>query len=556
MSIQSNNYFSQSPSINIGRSTFPLDHNVKTTFNAGDLIPFDVVEVLPGDTFDWTSSILCRMQPSVHPTMDTAFLDYYYFFVPGRLTWKNFESFFGESDPSAWTTPYDGMIPRMLLTGYEQGDLSHTTADYMGLPIINQNQGSAGQMLVNALPFRAYQLIWNYFFRDENLEDALLVSDADSVSSAEVTSLLKVQKVNKVHDYFTSSLPAPQKGPSVMLPPELLNTGNSVYPQGTPVIFGSNVMTNGSFLPASLGQPNFTNNVGVNSSGVLQASSGKLVLNATTPGSQATYLSNAYSAAGFSINDLRQAYAIQSLLERDARGGTRYGEILASHFGVRPSFAVLQQPEFLGGDRIYINMSQVEQTSPTSYGEGQASSPIGSVAGQSKTVNRAHSFTKSFEEHGWVIGVACVRTKHSYQYGLHRMWSRQTRYDFYYPELANIGEQPVMQNEIYFTDSLNNKNVFGYQEAWAEYRYQPDTVTGQFRHNAKGGSLDSWHYADVYSAPPTLKADWLYETSANIDRTLAVTSSVSDQFLCDMYFDVKATRPMPVYSIPGLGRSW
>lgn len=529
------------PSVNISRSTFDRSFNVKTTFNAGKLIPFYIDEVLPGDTFKDRTSMVVRMTTPIFPVMDDCYLDYYYFFVPNRLVWDNWQRFMGENDMSAWTSTFDKPIPTVEIPA--ESNLKNTTFDYFGLPATSGFGGNT--VKINALPFRAYQLIWNTRFRSENLQNPQLIAKGDTGDSFAVVSQLL--PVCKSPDYFTTALPAPQKGPSTLIPGVVyedtawVQFSPSSHPVYNPVHFS--YVKNTGTTPSGSGflvGANTSDNQARASATNVEYSGSKLSID-----NGYAYLGDA-KASGSTINDLRQAFAVQRMLERDARGGTRYEELIAAHFGVNSPDERMQRPEFLGGGRVNINMQQVVQQSST-----DSTSPQGNVSGLSKTVHTGGDFTKSFTEHGYIIGVLCVRTKHTYQYGIDRLWSRKSRLDFYFPELANIGEQAILNKEIYAQGTEQDDEVFGYQEAWAEYRYKPNVVTGAFRHVADN-NLDSWHYADIYDKLPKLSDSWIRETDVNINRTLAVQSQLADQFLADIYVQNVCTRPIPLYSVPGL----
>lgn len=530
--------FSMSPSANIERSTFDRNSSYKTTFDAGKLIPFYVDEIYPGDTFSLDTALLCRMATPIFPVMDNAYLDLYYFFVPNRLVWENWEAFNGQADPNAWENPTEYVVPSIDLSA-DPSD-GYDLLDYFGIP--THSLGLAAET-INALPFRMYNLIYNEYFRDENLMEPLLIQRGNT----DTLDNYKLLPVCKFHDYFTSALPNPQKGGAVTIP-----GGEGL----APVITGQSFDLGTGFvgmeyqnidaLPFSAGEL-----LGIQGN---DTNFGKVVTAGTSSDAQSSYTivapSNLYADMSRvtlgTINQLRQAVAVQRLLEKDARGGSRYTELLRQHFGVVSPDSRLQRPEYLGGKRIAININQVIQQSATGTGE----TPQGNVSGFSKTVDNSSSFTKSFVEHGFIIGVMCVRTDHTYQQGINKLWSRRNRFDYYWPSLANIGEQPIRNKEIYFDGSANdNDGIFGYQEAWADLRYKPSIVTGKFRSSADG-TLDAWHYADDYSSRPYLSPEWIQETDANIDRTIAVPSE--PQFIIDMLFRCKATRPLPLYSIPGL----
>ena len=539
MNLNGNSRFSLAPRSEIQRSVFDRSFSHKTTFNAGDLVPVYFEDVLPGDTVSLDLSSICRMTTPLYPVMDNSWLDFHFFFVPMRLVWEHSKEFFGESQ-EAWDDDTDYEIPHTSFT-VNPG----TFFDYIG--VIPQSPVD-----ISTLPWRAYCLIWNEWFRDQNLQSPLLVSKGDQGDSVTVnyqpslmnTSLLKV---NKYKDYFTSCLPSPQKGADVSIglgdwAPVKTRSNADVYPLTSSVGPGLR-FNNANLIPGT--SPTGRLDV-VNGAVMTGVSDGTLGSFALSPVNLWADLS---SAVAPTINDLRHAFAIQRLLELDARGGSRYRELVKAHFGVDTGDSRVQVPEYLGGKHIPINVSQVIQQSNVS----DAPTPLGNTGAFSKTVDRGSIFTKSFTEHGFLMGFCSVRTDHTYQQGVPRSLMRRNRYDFYWPELAHIGEQPVKVSEIYADADPTNELVFGYQEAWADYRYSPNRVSATFRSNAPG-TLDVWHYADDYASRPYLSSGWIAETSANIARTLAVQDTgTSDQFLLDCYFKATWARPMPVYSIPGLG---
>lgn len=556
-------HFALNPTnIDIRRSTFDRSHSLKTSFNVGDIVPFFLDEVLPGDTFNVDTSKVVRLQTLLTPVMDNIYLDSYFFFVPNRLTWSHWKQFNGENTESAWIPQTEYEIPQIIAPA-DVGWSIGTIADYFGVPTGIPN------LSVSALPFRAYALVMNEWFRDENLSDPLVVSVDDATvagvnTGTFVTDVCKgglPYKAAKYHDYFTSCLPSPQKGPDVLIPvAEAANypvvalsdpVPASVYPQakahwGRP--------DNGEYYTSANSLGSITGN----------ASNGSLTFSSPDYGVSASngplnplnlWAVSSGNAAAATINQLRMAFQIQKLYEKDARGGSRYIEILKSHFGVTSPDARLQRPEYLGGNRVPININQVVQQSATASGE----TAQGTVTGMSVTTDTHSDFTKSFTEHGFVIGVMVARYDHTYQQGLERFWSRKDRFDYYWPVFANIGEQAVKNKEIFaqgpsVKDSAGaviDDQVFGYQEAWADYRYKPSRVTGEMR-SQYAQSLDVWHLADDYSALPMLSDSWIREDKTNVDRVLAVTSSVSNQLFADIYIKNRTTRPMPMYSIPGL----
>ena len=534
-------------SIDIQRSRFDRASSIKFTGNVGQLIPFYVDEVLPGDTFQIDTSKVVRLQTLLTPIMDNLYLDVYWFFVPNRLVWSHWQEFCGENSQSAWIPQTEYSIPQ--LTAPAAGWSAGTIADYMGIPT-----GVSG-LSVNALPFRAYALVVDEWFRDQNLQDPLNISVSDATQQGVNTGNYVTDcalgglpfVAAKYHDYFTSCLPSPQKGPDVLIP--VADAAN--YP----------VVPLAEKVPSSLiGSQHYTASgipdTDASNFGIFFDGSGQQVANyggdfkSGSSGSNIPIIDNLWAVASgnaqaATINQLRLAFQIQRLYERDARGGTRYIELLKSHFGVTSPDARLQRPEYLGGNRVPLTVEQVVQQSET------GTTPQGGTTGMSLTTDVHSDFTKSFVEHGILLGLCVVRYHHTYQQGIERMWSRKTRFDYYWPALANIGEQAVLNKEIFAQGTDEDEEVFGYQEAWADYRYKPNRVAGEMR-SAYAQSLDVWHLGDDYESLPTLSPDWIQEDAATVNRVLAVSDSVSNQLLFDIYVQNRTTRPMPLYSIPGL----
>lgn len=516
--------------LDIPRSKFKRPYDHKLTMNTGELVPIYVDEYLPGDTAKIDLASLIRMTTPIYPVMDNAYLDVYFFSVPNRLVWEHFKEFMGENTTSYWTPDVDYTMPQVTAPtgGWEKG----TIADYMGLPIGVDN------ISVSALPFRAYALIYNEWFRSENLIEPCDINRGDSTTAGSngTDSVTDVQKggmpakVGRLADYFSSALPSPQKGPDVYIPlgstaPLKLTSTQNPPPGGT----AGTKDINKEVGIWTAQDPSLYNE----SNGLWFGSDGAYKLSAD--------LSNAGAAT---INQLRQAFAIQRMYERDARGGSRYTELIRSHFNVLSPDARQQRPEYLGGKRIPINITEVAQTSST-----DSVSPQGNVSANSKTIDNDGMFVKSFTEHGFIIGLACIRTTRTYQQGIERFWSRKVRENFYFPSLANLGEQQIKNKELYAQGTAEDEEVFGYQEAWAEYRYKPSNISGELRSNY-ALPLDSWHYADNYNSLPVLGKTWFEEGKERVARTLALESQ--DQFIADFYFNTTWTRPMPIYSVPGL----
>ena len=561
MNRNTESHFSLSPHVDISRSRFDRSASLKTSFNAGDVVPFFLDEVLPGDTFSVDTSKVVRMQTLLTPMMDNVYLDTYYFFVPNRLVWDHWKEFCGENTESAWIPATEYTMPQITSpanTGWDVG----TLADYFGIPT-----GVAG-LSVSALPFRAYALIINEWFRDQNLQDPLVVPTDDSTvagvnTGTFVTDVAKGGKpfiAAKYHDYFTSALPAPQKGPDVTIPVASGGNINIVGNGKALAITDGTALGSWAGLRDSRYSVNYAVNLGLDvgsvsadTGGFATVDAGKAVGVPTLeqlaghPENSGLIGVQSAIAQAATINQLRLAFQIQKFYEQQARGGSRYTEVVRSFFGVTSPDARLQRPEYLGGNRVPINVNQIVQQSGTE----STGTPQGTVVGQSLTTDKHSDFTKSFTEHGFIIGVMVARYDHTYQQGLNRLWSRKDKFDYYWPVFANIGEQAIKNKEIFAQGNDKDNEVFGYQEAWAEYRYKPNMVTGEMR-SAYAQSLDVWHLADDYKQLPTLSDAWIKEDKSNLDRVLAVSSSISNQFFADIFVKNYCTRPMPMYSVPGL----
>jgi hypothetical protein len=540
------------------RTRFNRDQTILTTFDAGKLIPFYVDEVLPGDTFSVDTAAIIRMTTPKYPVMDDSFIDFYYFFCPNRILWDNFKHFMGEVEETPWMPAKTYTVPQIKINGTKAKPVpdERSILDYMGVPTKVEKP-----FTVNALPVRAYVKIWNEFFRDENVDNAAVLKsdDADveyTMSTGKADTMEKelqeavtggnLLPVNKFHDYFTSCLPYPQRGPDVTLP----MAGNA------PVeIYGDRKLTQ---------EPNWLynersyvggNNVGAKIYAIDPGTNPELknrlewngVYTGHTDTNQIAYVgANLAEVTGATINQLRQAISVQQYYEALARGGSRYREQVQAIWDVIISDKTVQVPEYLGGGRYHVNINQIIQTSGQ---QTENDTPIGETGAMSVTPINESSFTKSFEEHGFVIGVACVRHNRSYQQGLERFWSRRDRLDYYVPQFANLGEQPVKKKEIMLTGDATDEETFGYQEAWADYRMKPNRVSGLMRSNAIG-TLDFWHYADNYKTVPTLSQEWMAEGKEEIARTLIVQDE--PQFFGAIRVANKTTRRMPLYSVPGL----
>lgn len=547
-------HFLQVPQMHTSRTRFNRDQTILTTFDSGKLIPFFVDEVLPGDTFQVDTSAIIRMTTPKYPVMDDAFIDFYYFYCPDRILWDNFKKFMGEVDDTPWmpTTSYSVPQIKVVNDANPTFPMEKSILDYMGVPTKVKKT-----FKINALPIRAYVMVWNEFFRDQNIGNAAVMKKGDeevTYDDKEDETTEEILKkaitggrclpVNRFHDYFSSCLPYAQRGPEITVP----MTGNAPLKLGdiNGVPIPSLETKNGPEMIVGTSQ-----NQNIPGSLTYSEQKNQKVMSFTGKkddeiGAGGYLYADLSAVTATTINDLRKAVAVQQYYETLARGGSRYREQVQALWDVTISDKTAQVPEYLGGGRYRVNMNQIVQTSASTPND---MSPLGETGAMSVTPINESSFTKSFEEHGFVIGVMCVRHNRTYQQGLERFWSRKDRLDYYVPQFANLGEQPVKKKEIMLTGTATDEETFGYQEAWGDYRMKPNRVSGLMRSNATG-TLDFWHYADNYSTVPTLSQEWMSEGKTEIARTLIEQNE--DQFFGAIRVANKTTRCMPLYSVPGL----
>lgn len=557
LNLNANSHFSVNPvDLDIGRSRFERPKRHLFTADVGRLIPCYWSEILPGDTVSMKVSEVFRQSTLLDPVFDTLYADINFFFVPMRLTWNHTKEFFGENTQGPWAPSVTYTIPQITFdSGWASSSRVGTVADYMGVPL-----GVSG-ISVSALPFRAYARVYDDWWRDENLITPPVIPMGDTNQTVSVSNPATggiTYKVSKFRDYLTSCLPGPQRGSAVSIPltgsatVDLSGTVGKVTGAGlmhsseNPLMFATtNTTTNANF-----GRTNFVNNIANVNVGATSSTDNQLLLYNNLvvdwPSSATLDLSG---VSPVTVNDLRMAFQMQKWLEKSALFGGRYISMLKAQFGVTSPDARLQRSEYLGGKRIPLNVTEVENTNGTT---GTGSKPLGALGAYSHTSDSDDYFTHSFTEHGFLIGTVCFRYKHSYSQAINRQFSRRTMWDYYFPVMANLGNMAVLRKEAYADGTAADDDVFGYQEAWAEYRYDQDQISGFFRPGISG-SLSSWHYGDYYTSGPTLSAAWIEEDKAPVDRTLAVpSSSTVPQLLCDMFFNPVFVRAMPLYSIPGL----
>lgn len=563
-----------SPDVRVGRTKFDLSERKLTTFNQGALIPIYVnSDILPGDTFDVTTKFKIRTRTPLAPVLDNCKLDTYWFFVPDRLTWKHTKEFYGDSNPSAWINPQSYEVPHLAisdqsfattLVGSDDACSVGTLWDYMGLPLISSSDDlSKADVDISVLPFRAYKLIWNTWFRDENLMSPILVDDGDTGSIydflADSTSSGSPLQASRIHDLFSSCLPGVQKGASIFVP--LISSAAPVITSATdntavgPTALRLRDMSSEKIV-SEMASPLLYFS-GTSGRGQLRASGGT---HDTYPSTVADNIEDPHGmqpinlvadltgVSGVSISNLRLAVASQRILERLARGGSRFEEFLRSFFGIISPDAVLQIPQYLGGQTAIIQNNQVIQTSASSE-----TSDLGSTAAFSLTMDSKKSFVHSFTEPGTLMCLAVARVDRTYEQNIKRMWTRTSFFDRYTPPLAHLSEQPVYKYELNFQPGTNQVlNVFGYNEAWVHYRFGQNGVTGELRPSSNSGSMKHWSYCDSYDSLPSLSAGWMKEGDSNVNQTLAVSSDLSHQFFGDFFFEIYAVRPLPPRSVPGL----